>query len=98
MHHIDLKKYPKLKIGDRVVLKNGDKGYVDIILNSGGYDCMMDRTNKYHMLPPSGQYITIVGYDSWCRRCRDAGTELPYETDDSFSIDWNSTVKLNTGE
>ncbi|WP_274540184.1 hypothetical protein [Xenorhabdus hominickii] len=25
----------------------------------------------------------------------DAGTELPYETDDSFSIDWNGTAYSN---
>lgn len=37
----------ELKVGDEIVLTNGDTGHVSCVLD-GGYEYLMDRTGLYH--------------------------------------------------
>ncbi|CDG99833.1 hypothetical protein [Xenorhabdus bovienii] len=57
--------YPKLEIGYMVILLNGDVGVVEDIFHDGTYDCRMERTEKLHMLPPTGMYITPTRYKGY---------------------------------
>ncbi|WP_099123558.1 hypothetical protein [Xenorhabdus sp. KK7.4] len=57
--------YPQLKVGHKIILLNGDKGLVEEIFNNGTYDCRMEITEKLHMLPPHGMYVTQTGYKGY---------------------------------